>query len=136
MGNIVVAKKYRLGKDGDKFSEKFKTPIRNRVVIDEDEVKRFNKTTAISGQMYEIDEQMTKARDAEVEKQEAKRKGSKNKKGDPVKNEDVDSLRKELEELKASLANANKGQDTEAGAEDDSKPEEPKKPGRPPKNDK
>jgi len=77
MGKIVVAKKYRLGKDGDKFSEKFKTPLRNRVVIDEDEVKKFNRSTRISGQMYEIDEKLTKERDAKIEskKEPAKKAG-------------------------------------------------------------
>jgi hypothetical protein len=64
MGKIVVAKLHRLGKDGDKFSEKFKTTIRDRVVIDEDYVKEFNRSLKTRGQMYEIDPKATKDRDS------------------------------------------------------------------------
>ena len=74
MGKIVVAKLYRLGKDGDKFSKEYKKPIRNRVVVDEDFVRKFNQNTKISGQMYEIDQAATSRRDEEIA---AKSKGAK-----------------------------------------------------------
>jgi hypothetical protein len=73
MGKIVVAKLYRLGKDGDKFKQEFKKVLRNRVVVDEDYVKTFNKSTEVSGQMYEIDKEATEARDVELKAKTGKK---------------------------------------------------------------
>ena len=135
MGKIVVAKKYSLGKDGDKFSKEFKTPIRNRVVIDEDEVKRFNKSISISGQMYEIDEKLTKERDTEVaKKKEAIKKATpKNSEQPDQSGQSLDEVKKELEELKKAIADKQQAP-VQSGGEDVK--DEPKKPGRPPKEDK
>lgn len=84
MGKIVVAKLFRLGKDGDKFSKEYKKPIRERVVIDEDYVKDFNQRTSISGQMYEIDKGATDKRDGEVEAKKVHKKEA-----DPVDNTEL-----------------------------------------------
>lgn len=86
MGKIVVAKLFRLGKDGDKFSKEYKKTIRNRVVIDEDYVKDFNQRTAISGQTYEIDRAATDKRDAEIE---SKAKRAPKKEDDSVDNTEL-----------------------------------------------
>lgn len=71
MGKIVVAKKYRLGMDGDKYSKQFKTTLRERVIIDEDYVNQTNATTQISGIMYEIDEKATAERDERLQPKKA-----------------------------------------------------------------
>lgn len=84
MGKIVVAKLFRLGKDGDKFSKEYKKTIRERVIIDEDYVKEFNQRTAISGQMYEIDRAATDKRDEEVEAKKVHKKEA-----DPVDNTEL-----------------------------------------------
>lgn len=78
---IVVANKYRLGMDGDKFSPKFKTHLRE-VKIDEDDLKAYNKSSAISGILYEVDKEKTAARDALL--------APKAKKGRPSKNEKIE----------------------------------------------
>lgn len=84
MGKIVVAKLFRLGKDGDKFSKEYKKTIRERVIIDEDYVKEFNQRTAISGQMYEIDRAATDKRDEEVGAKKVHKKEA-----DPVDNTEL-----------------------------------------------
>lgn len=76
MGKIVVAKKYRLGKDGDKFSTQFKTELRSRVIIDEDYIKQVNATKDISGILYEIDEKATAERDGKLNPQKGTDKNS------------------------------------------------------------
>ena len=99
MGKIVVAKLYRLGKDGDKFSKEYKKPIRNRVVVDEDFVRKFNQNTKISGQMYEIDQAATSRRDEEIA---AKSKGAK---GSNIGDKEAERIKElegmEFEDLKA-----------------------------------
>ena len=62
MDNIVVAKLFRLGKDGDKFSKKFKTEMRSNVKIDRDYVAQFNYNQQTLGQFYEVDEKATAER--------------------------------------------------------------------------
>jgi hypothetical protein len=72
MSKIVVAKLFRLGQDGDKFSRKFKTEMRSRVVIDDDYIKQFNAAWETRGQIYEIDQKQTDERDAKLVKAETK----------------------------------------------------------------
>lgn len=78
---IVVANKYRLGMDGDKFSPKFKTHLRS-LKIEEDDLKEYNKSSAISGILYEVDKEKTAERDALL--------APKAKKGKPSKNEKIE----------------------------------------------
>ena len=66
MDKIVVANLFRLGKDGDKFSMKFKTKVRSKAKVGEDYVKTFNANWKTSGMIYEIDEKATKERDEKV----------------------------------------------------------------------
>lgn len=73
MGNLVVAKLYRLGRDGDKVKEEYKTELRSRVIIDSDELEVFNSGKSVSGQMYVVDEIATKQRNEDV-KQKAEEK--------------------------------------------------------------
>ena len=84
MGKVVVAKLYRLGRDGDKVKEEYKTELRSRVVIDEDDVIRFNAGKEISAQMYVIDEAATKKRNQKIigEKAEKAMIASKKKEAD------------------------------------------------------
>lgn len=60
---IVVANKYRLGMDGDKFSPKFKTHLRS-LKIDEDDMKDYNKQYQTTGILYELDKEATDKRNA------------------------------------------------------------------------
>lgn len=78
---IVVANKYRLGMEGDKFNPKFKNLLR-QVKIDEDDMKQYNKSTEISGILYEVDKEKTAERDALL--------AHKAKNGRPSKNEKTD----------------------------------------------
>lgn len=66
MERIVVANLYRLGKDGDSFSKKFKTEVRSRAKVTEDYVKRVNANWATGGMIYKIDEKATKERDEKL----------------------------------------------------------------------
>lgn len=66
MDKIVVANLFRLGKDGDKFSMKFKTGVRSKAKVGVDYVKTFNANWKTSGMVYEIDEKATKERDESV----------------------------------------------------------------------
>ena len=66
MSKIVVAKLYRLGRDGDSFTKKFKTTLRESVKIDDEYITNFNKNWQSSGQLYEIDEKATKTRNEKL----------------------------------------------------------------------
>ncbi len=78
---IVVANKYRLGMDGDKFSPKFKTHLRS-LKIEEDDLEEYNKSSAISGILYEVDKEATAKRNELL--------APKPKKGRPSKNEKIE----------------------------------------------
>lgn len=78
---IIVANKYRLGMDGDKFSQKFKTHLRS-LKIDEDDMKDYNKQYQTTGILYELDKEATAERDSLL--------APKAKKGRPSKNEKTD----------------------------------------------
>lgn len=58
----VVAKLYRLGKDGDTFNKEYKTPIRTRVIVEREYVEQSNEDWQKKGQLYEVDEKATKER--------------------------------------------------------------------------
>jgi hypothetical protein len=60
--DLVIAKLFRLGKDGSKFSADYKKLIRSRVIISERDINTFNSQTQTSGQMYEIDKEATAER--------------------------------------------------------------------------
>lgn len=77
MDKIVVAKLYRLGKDGDKFSKKFKTEVRSQAKVGEGYLKTFNANWKTSGMIYEIDEKATKERDEKVNSKVSERDGLK-----------------------------------------------------------
>ncbi len=78
---IILANKYRMGMEGDKFNPKFKTHLRT-LKIDEDDLKEYNKSSEISGILYEVDKEKTAERDALL--------APKAKKGRPSKNEKTD----------------------------------------------
>lgn len=60
---IVVAKKIRLGKDGDKFKKNLVAAVlRTSVKIDKYELEKANELWKMSGIIYEIDEEKTKER--------------------------------------------------------------------------
>ena len=64
---IVVCKKYRLGKDGDSFSQKLKAETeRESVKISRGDFEKFNQSWKVSGRLYEIDEEATKARNEKL----------------------------------------------------------------------
>jgi hypothetical protein len=94
MGKIIVARKYRLMRDGEKFTESGKKEIRSNVKLDEDFVAQFNATTKTSGHMYEIDVEATKQRDALISAKEAK----------PVQALDREALKLEAIELGIEFA--------------------------------
>lgn len=66
MGKIVVADLFRLGKNGDKYDENLKVPLRTNVKIDSDHIKSFNAQKSTSGQMYVVKEKETKERDEQI----------------------------------------------------------------------
>ena len=76
---IVVAKKFKLGLNGDKFDRKFKT-FERTVKIDDLQLDEENKKTDMSGVLYELDKLATAERN--------ERLAPKPKKGRPVKNID------------------------------------------------
>ena len=78
---IVVANKYRMGMEGDKFNPKFKTHLRT-LKIEEDDLKEYNKSSEISGILYEVDKEATEKRNELL--------APKAKKGRPSKNEKTD----------------------------------------------
>lgn len=81
MSKIVVAKLVRLGKDGDKFSQKMiaKTE-RINAKVDDEFIKEFNENWETSGRMYVINDKLTKERDESL--------NSKKEKKDVTKKED------------------------------------------------
>lgn len=93
MGKVVVAKLYRLGRDGDKVKEEYKTELRSRVVIDEDDVIRFNAGKEISAQMYVIDKAATKERNQKII-------------GEKAEKAMIDNKKKEAEQAVAAVINS------------------------------
>lgn len=60
---IVVCKKTRLGKDGDKFKKNMEAAVlRTSVKIDESEMESANKLWAMTGILYTVDKKATKER--------------------------------------------------------------------------
>ena len=67
MSKIVVAKKVRLGKDGNKFSKKLIAQVeRTNAKVDDEFIKGFNENWKTSGRLYIVDEELTKERDEKL----------------------------------------------------------------------
>ena len=76
---IVVANKYRLMRDGDKFVKDHKKFLRS-VKIKDTDMDEYNKTTNQTGILYEVDQKATDERNQRVNPEPKK-------KGRPVKTE-------------------------------------------------
>lgn len=70
MSKIVVAKKVRLGMDGDQFNKDLIAKVeRTNAKVDDEYLKDFNKNWKTSGRLYIVDEKATAERDASLTKE-------------------------------------------------------------------
>lgn len=65
MSKIVVAKKVRLGKDGDAFKKDLVAQVeRTNVKIDDEYIKEFNQDWKTTGRLFIIDKEATEKRNS------------------------------------------------------------------------
>jgi len=103
MQKIVVAKLVRLAKDGDSFKKDIHAQVmRTNAKVSEQYINEFNVNWQTRGQLYIIDEKLTKERDEALLKGEVKvkevKKVTEEKQIDPKK-AIRDALKKEADEL-------------------------------------